>query len=81
MSKIRPTMFSDYDIRVRAYRIWERTGRPEGHAEEHWREALAELEAEKQAKQKVEVPPQPAISRPPKRIIVEETPKAQDEAA
>jgi hypothetical protein len=74
-------MFSDYDIRVRAYRIWERSGRPEGHAEEHWREALAELEEEKLAKQCIDVPPQPAVTRPPKRIIAEEPGKAQEEAA
>ena len=81
MARNRPTMFSDYDVRVRAYRIWERSGRPEGHAEEHWREALAELEAEKSALQSIEVPPQPAVSRPPKRILAEEPDKSQDEAA
>lgn len=26
-------------IRARAHRIWEEQGRPEGRAEEHWREA------------------------------------------
>lgn len=81
MSKNRPTMFSDYDIRVRAYRIWERSGRPEGCAEDHWREALAELEAEKRATQAIDVPPQPAVSRPPKRLIAEAPVKPQDEAA
>ena len=31
-------------VRERAYLLWEREGRPEGRAEEHWRRA-AELEA------------------------------------
>ena len=30
-------------IRSRAHEIWEEEGRPEGHAEEHWRQAEAEL--------------------------------------
>lgn len=81
MTKCRSTLFSDYDVRVRAYRIWERTGRPEGHAEDHWREALAELEAEKLAQHKPEVPPQPTVSRAPTRIVPNESPKGQEEAA
>lgn len=79
MSKNRPTI-SDYDVRVRAYRIWERTGRPEGHAEDHWREALAELEAEQAASLKA-VPPQPAVSTLPTRIAVEEASRDEDKAA
>jgi hypothetical protein len=63
MSK-KPTTFSDYDVRVRAYRIWERAGRPEGCAEEHWREALAELEAERQAKEADEQADIPRQSAP-----------------
>lgn len=30
-------------IRARAHEIWEKEGRPTGHAEEHWRQAEAEL--------------------------------------
>jgi hypothetical protein len=30
-------------IRERAYFIWEREGRPDGRADEHWRRARAEL--------------------------------------
>ncbi len=33
-------------IRVRAYHIWEREGRGEGRAEDHWREAQSEVERE-----------------------------------
>ena len=32
-------------IRRRAYEIWEREGRPEGRASEHWYEAARELES------------------------------------
>jgi hypothetical protein len=31
-------------IRARAYERWERDGRPEGRAEEHWAEAERELD-------------------------------------
>ena len=34
--------------RERAYEIWERAGRPEGMATEHWRQAEAEITAEEQ---------------------------------
>lgn len=30
-------------IEARAYEIWETEGRPDGHAERHWREAEAEI--------------------------------------
>jgi hypothetical protein len=33
-------------VRIRAYEIWEREGRPEGGAERHWREAEEEVQAE-----------------------------------
>ena len=77
MTKVKSNTFSDYDVRVRAYQIWERTGRPEGRAEEHWREALAELQAESRA-QASEVPPQPDVSQPPTRRTLA---KPTDEAA
>ena len=32
-------------IRRRAYEIWEREGRPDGRASEHWYEAARELDA------------------------------------
>ena len=34
---------SDDAVRERAYEIWEREGRPDGHHETHWKQALAEL--------------------------------------
>jgi hypothetical protein len=37
---------SEDAIRLRSYQIWEREGRPQGCADEHWRRAKAELEAE-----------------------------------
>jgi hypothetical protein len=30
-------------VRQRAYLLWEQEGRPEGHAEDHWRRAEAEV--------------------------------------
>lgn len=45
-------MVSEEAIRERSYTIWERQGRPEGKALEHWLEAKAELEAERHPKQK-----------------------------
>ncbi len=38
--------FTDDDIRARAYRIWEREGRPLGRSQECWLKAKVELEAE-----------------------------------
>jgi hypothetical protein len=35
----------EVQIRERAYQIWEEQGRPEGHADEHWNQAQAELQA------------------------------------
>jgi hypothetical protein len=71
MSSKKPTMFSDHDVRVRAYRIWEKSGRPEGCADEHWRQALAELEAEDRAAvnaaEVAHVPPHLEVSNLPTR--------------
>ncbi|WP_429232422.1 DUF2934 domain-containing protein [Inquilinus ginsengisoli] len=33
-------------IRQRAYDIWHREGRPDGREQEHWDQAVAEIEAE-----------------------------------
>ena len=35
-------------IRERAYEIWERTGRPDGKAVEHWLQAQTEIATEEQ---------------------------------
>ncbi|MGE3703215.1 MAG: DUF2934 domain-containing protein [Hyphomicrobiaceae bacterium] len=37
----------DAKVRGRAYAIWERENRPEGKHLDHWRCALAEIEAER----------------------------------
>ena len=33
-------------IRARAYEIWQQKGSPEGHENDHWKEAEQELDAE-----------------------------------
>jgi hypothetical protein len=41
---------SRHEVRIheRAYQIWERAGRPEGKAVEHWLQAQAEIAADEQ---------------------------------
>jgi hypothetical protein len=39
-------MVSEEAIRQRSYEIWQREGRPEGRAVEHWLQAKVELENE-----------------------------------
>ncbi|WP_258163433.1 DUF2934 domain-containing protein [Rhizobium sp. TH2] len=34
---------SEEAVRLRAYQIWERDGRPDGEHESHWQKALEEL--------------------------------------
>lgn len=41
-------MVSEEAMRQRSYEIWQREGRPEGRALEHWLRAKAELECEQQ---------------------------------
>ena len=60
----RSNTFSDHDVRVRAHQIWVRNGSPEGQAEYHWKDALAELEAEELAKGR-RVPALIEVSTPP----------------
>lgn len=72
MSGNKPVEISDHEVRVRAYRIWEKSGKPEGRADEHWREALKELEAEYRAAQAghiAQVPSRPRVSSRPARIV------------
>ncbi len=33
-------------IRERAYRLWEKSGKPDGRRDHFWQQAVAELEAE-----------------------------------
>ncbi len=39
-------MDRDALIRQRAYQLWEKSGRPDGKAEEHWEEARRQIDAE-----------------------------------
>lgn len=45
MTEPLPTIIepSEEAIRLRSYQIWEREGRPDGRAAEHWAQAKAEL--------------------------------------
>ncbi|WP_137154482.1 DUF2934 domain-containing protein [Rhizobium sp. FKL33] len=43
-------------IRKRAHKIWEDAGQPEGLHEEHWSQAVAEIEAEDAAPAKAAKP-------------------------
>lgn len=75
--KIAPqSRIPEEQIRRRSYAIWEMEGRLEGHSEEHWLRALAELEAELERSWQVAlmpeaktdvVMPHPAISQRPMR--------------
>ncbi|HEV2335878.1 MAG TPA: DUF2934 domain-containing protein [Stellaceae bacterium] len=48
--------------RERAYEIWERAGRPEGKATEHWLQAEAEITAEEQGlEQEIELEAKGAV--------------------
>ncbi len=73
MSKQNPAYLSDHDVRVRAYHIWEREGRPEGQAEAFWLKAIAELEAERSATTLAanHVPAHPGVSNPPNRTVAD----------
>ena len=42
-------MTRDDRIRIRAYEIWQREGRPEGRHEQHWVEATREIDEEEAA--------------------------------
>ncbi len=39
-------LIPEEQVRIRSYTIWEAEGRKDGHSEEYWLRALAELEAE-----------------------------------
>jgi hypothetical protein len=44
-------MTRDDRIRIRAYEIWQREGRPDGRHEDHWVEATREIDEEDAAEQ------------------------------
>lgn len=55
-------------IRERAHQIWEREGRPEGRAQEHWDKAVQDIEAEGSEPSRGPTRPDPAVgneSAPP----------------
>lgn len=63
-------------IRARSHAIWEREGRPEGRAHEHWLLAIVELHTELdrawllalEARESTEeVMPRPQVHEPPQR--------------
>jgi hypothetical protein len=70
-------MVTDEAIRQRSYAIWEREGRPNGKAAEHWHRAKAELELERATVQvgitdwTVIVMPRLPISCPPTRVMAQ----------
>ncbi len=41
---------TDERVRIRAYHLWERDGRPLGRNDEYWAKALEEIQAEDRAK-------------------------------
>jgi hypothetical protein len=56
------TWWHEQRVRERAYEIWERTGRPEGKADEQWLQAEAEIAAEEQGlEQEIELESQGAV--------------------
>lgn len=68
-------MISEDAIRLRSYEIWEREGRPDGKAVEHWLVARMELEAETPGRyvelaewRNTVMPRLPASRRPQKTI-------------
>lgn len=68
-------MISDEAIRQRSYAIWEREGRPDGKAMDHWLRAKVELELETggglspSIDWTVTVMPRVPISCPPTRML------------
>ncbi|TPI10967.1 DUF2934 domain-containing protein [Mesorhizobium sp. B4-1-3] len=48
-------------IRQRAHEIWEREGRPEGRQQEHWDQAVQEIESEGSEAERGPVTPDPAV--------------------
>ena len=55
------------EIRARAHRIWEQSGRLEGQADEHWRIAECEVALLVQTTQASRTQPMPAPSAPKRR--------------
>ncbi len=69
------TMVPEEAIRIRSYEIWQREGRPDGKAMEHWLTARMELEAEFRVRVpyagqwRSNVMPRLPATRPPARTV------------
>jgi hypothetical protein len=80
-------MITDEAIRQRSYTIWERDGRPDGKAAEHWFRAKAELELERATAQfgatdwTIIVMPRVPISCPPTRVMAQRVMKSSQAIA
>lgn len=80
-------MITEDAIRQRSHAIWEREGRPEGKALEHWLRAKVELERELSnalsvpTDWTVTVMPRVRISSPPTRVIAKRIDKSVTAAA
>jgi hypothetical protein len=89
-------MVPEEAVRQRSYEIWQREGRPEGKALEHWLQAQSELEAERRRREfRVEyhtilyrlderqrvVVPRPRICAPPKKFVAQRVPRGEQPAA
>ena len=57
------TKFTEEDIRKVANQIWESEGRPEGRADTHWAQALAQLEAGSKPAKKAAGTKKPAAAK------------------
>ncbi|MEW6630025.1 MAG: DUF2934 domain-containing protein [Pseudomonadota bacterium] len=49
-------------IKQRAHEIWEREGRPDGRQQEHWDQAVQEIETEGSEAERGPVTPDPLVS-------------------
>lgn len=61
VSNAKETSTSEDDVRVRAYSLWEKDGKPEGQHLEHWRRAAEEIGEE--------APPTAPAQAPAKRDV------------
>ena len=50
---------SDEQIREHAHRLWEKSGSPEGRAEEFWHQAKTEMESDEPGNERVPDTPAP----------------------
>ena len=72
------TKFAEEEIRKVANQIWESEGRPEGRADAHWAQALAQLEAGSKPAKKATATKKPAAA---KKAPVAKAPAAKAPAA